>query len=173
MKSNALHLFKDLILQIFEEVVVRYMKMGCGQFLRDFRRDFRLKKTLAHRKAVLARKEKAAEKRLKIELDVMKNDRSPSKRSSHVRLLALISQVQEKGIMRLYTKTELHKLCSAYGVHYQTKWNKSKIVNELTSKVTSCTEMPCHEVLSQFTVEEVSSSENAPHRLPVLRIRRI
>jgi hypothetical protein len=124
------------------------MKMGCGQFLRDFRRDFRLKKTLAHRKAVLARKEKAAEKRLKVELDAMKIDRSPFKRSSHVHLLALISQVQAKGMMRLYTKSELHKLCSAYGVHYQTKWNKAKIVNELMSKVENCTEIPCHEVLS-------------------------
>ena len=92
--------------------------MGCGQFLRGFRCDFRLKKTSAHRKAVLAGKEKAAEKRLKIELETMENDQSPSKRSSHVRLLALISQVQEKGAMRLYTKNELQKLCSAYAVHF-------------------------------------------------------
>ena len=169
MNKCSLHLFKELVLQIYEDVVVRYMKMGCGQFLRGFRRDFRLKKTLAHQKAVLAREEKAAEKRLKIELETMENDRSPSKRSSHVRLLALISQVQEKGVIRLYTKNELQKLCSAYGVHYMTKWNKSKIVRELTLKVASCTEMP---VMSRFIVEEVSPSENTPRRLPVLRIRR-
>ena len=147
--------------------------MGCGQFLRGFRRDFRLKKSLAHRKAVLEIKEKAAEKRLKVELETIENDRSPSKRSSHVRLLALISQVKEKGVMRLYTKNELQKLCSAYGVNYMTKWNKSKIAKELTLKVTSCTEIPCHDVMSRLTVEEVSTSKNAPHRLPVLRIRRI
>ena len=70
-----MHFFKELVIQIFQEVVVRYMKMGCGQFLRDFRRDFRLKKTLAHRKAVLARKQKAAEKRLKVELPSIENDR--------------------------------------------------------------------------------------------------
>ena len=87
---NKKYLFKELVLQIYKDVV-RYMKMGCGQFLRGFRRDFGLKKTSAHQKAVLARKEKAAEKRLKIELETMENDQSPSKRSSDVRLLALIS----------------------------------------------------------------------------------
>ena len=147
--------------------------MGCGQFLRGFRRDFHLKKSMAHRKAVLERKEKAAEKRLKVELETIENDRSPSKRSSHIRLLAMINQVKEKGMMRLYTKNELQKLCSAYGVSYMTKWNKTKIAKELTLKVVSCTEMPCHDVMSRFTVEEVSTSNNAPHRLPVLRIRRI
>ena len=137
------------------------MKMGCGQFLRGFRRDFHLKKSMAHWKAVLQRKEKAAEKRLKVELETIENDRSPLKRSSHVRLLALISQVKEKGVMRLYTKNELQKLCSAYGVNYMTRWNKSKIAKELTLKVASCTEMPCHDVMLRFTVEEVPLPKTA------------
>ena len=144
------------------------MKMGCGQFLRGFRHDFCLKKSMAHRK-----EEKAAEKQLKVELETIENDRSPSKRSSYVRLLDLISQMKEKGVMRLYTKNELQKLCSTYGVNYMTKWNKSKIAKELTLKVASCSEMPFHDVMSRFIVEEVSTSKNAPHRLPVLRIRRI
>ena len=54
---------------------------------------------MAHRK-----EEKAAEKQLKVELETIENDRSPSKRSSYVRLLDLISQMKEKGVMRLYTK---------------------------------------------------------------------
>jgi hypothetical protein len=42
--------------------------MGAGQFLRDFRRDFHIKKAMAHRKAVVARKEKADEKRQKVDM---------------------------------------------------------------------------------------------------------
>ena len=75
--------------------------MGAGQFLRDFRRDFRLKKAMAHRKAVLARKEKA-ELRQKVDLAEIRNDKSPMKKSSHVRLVALATQLKEAGLMRLY-----------------------------------------------------------------------
>ena len=64
--------------------------MGAGQFLRDFRRDFRLKKAMAHRKAVLARKEKAEELRQKVDLAEIRNDKSPMKKSSHVRLVVLL-----------------------------------------------------------------------------------
>ena len=37
--------------------------MGAGKFLRDFRRDYNIKKTIAHRKAVFQRKKKADEKK--------------------------------------------------------------------------------------------------------------
>jgi hypothetical protein len=173
-KSFGIPLFlKVLVMKIFEEIIERYLKMGCGQFLRDFRRDFHLKKTLAHRKAVLARKEKAKEQQMKIELKAIENDRSPAKRSSHVCLLALINQIHDKGMIRLYKKTELQQLCSAYGVRFVAKWNKSKLVKELVSKVIECIEMPCHEVMSRYAVNEVVRSDNAPDRLPVLRFRRL
>ena len=53
---------------MYDEIVGRYMKMGAGQFLRDFRRDYHIKKSLAHRKAVRQRKDKADEKRMKVQL---------------------------------------------------------------------------------------------------------
>ena len=37
------------------EVVQRYVRMGAGQFLRDFRRAAKMKKTVAYRKAILQR----------------------------------------------------------------------------------------------------------------------
>ena len=39
--------------QIYKDVIERYIKMGANQFLRDFRRDFQIKKSTAHRKAVM------------------------------------------------------------------------------------------------------------------------
>lgn len=168
-----LRIFKVLVMKIFKEVVERYLKLGCGQFLRDFRRDFHLKKTLAHRKAVLARKEKAKEKQMKIELRAIENDRSPSKRSSHLRLIALINQIHEKGMTRLYKKTELQQLCRAYGIRIMAKWNKSKLVNELVSKVNKCIDIPCHEIMSRYAVDAIYRPEDTPDRLPVLRFRRI
>ena len=96
-----------LVIKIFEEVIRRYLRLGSGQFLKDFRRDYNLKKTLAHRKAVLARKEKDQERQMKVQIKAIEGDRSPSKRSSHLRLVALINQIHKKGMIRLYTKKEL------------------------------------------------------------------
>ena len=40
----------SLVLQLFKEVVTRYVKMGVGEYLREFRREFQLHKTEAHQK---------------------------------------------------------------------------------------------------------------------------
>ena len=45
-----------LILQLYSDVVTRYVKMAVGEFLRDFRRGFKLPKTEAHRKKVVEKK---------------------------------------------------------------------------------------------------------------------
>ncbi|CAB3981947.1 ATP-dependent DNA helicase PIF1 [Paramuricea clavata] len=94
---------KGLVSELFMEIVERYMKMGAGQFLRDFRRDYHLKKSLAHRKAVLQRKEKANERRMKVHFKQMEQDRSPGKRISHARLLSLVNELTHKGLTLLYT----------------------------------------------------------------------
>jgi hypothetical protein len=158
---------------LYEEVAVRYFKMGAGQFLRDFRRDFHLKKAMAHRKAVVARKEKADERRQKVDMAEIKNDTSPMKRSSHVRLVALATQLKERGLMRLYKKLELQQLCGAYGIRCTAKWNKRRLVKELFPKITTCEEMPCHQLLSRYEIEELPLPANVTDRVPVLRIRRV
>ena len=42
--------------------------MGAGQFLRDFRKEYQLKKSLAHRKAILQRAEKGKKKKMKLHI---------------------------------------------------------------------------------------------------------
>ena len=145
--------------------------MGAGQFLRDFRRDFRLKKAMAHRKAVLARKEKAEELRQKVDLAEIKKDKSPNKKSSHVRLVALATQLKEAGLMRLYKKLELQQLCEAYNIGWVAKWNKRRLVKELFQKLTICQEMPSHQLLSRYEI--LPQPANVTNQIPVLRLRRV
>lgn len=48
----------DLIVQLYDDVITRYVKMGVCEFLRDFRRDFKLQKTEAHRKRLLKKRKR-------------------------------------------------------------------------------------------------------------------
>ena len=47
----------SLVLQLFKEVVTRYVKMGVGENLHEFRRDFQRHNTEAHRKKVTEKEE--------------------------------------------------------------------------------------------------------------------
>jgi hypothetical protein len=128
---------------------------------------------MAHRKAVLARKEKAEERRQKVDLAEIENDRSPMKRSSHVRLVTLTAQLKERGLMRLYKKVELQQLCGAYGIRWMAKWNKHRLVKELFEKITICEEMPCHQSLSRYEIEKLPLPANVTNRVPLLRLQRV
>ena len=50
------HCCKNLLKDLFCQAVDKYFHMGCGQFLRDFKRDHNVKKTEAHHKRVVERK---------------------------------------------------------------------------------------------------------------------
>ena len=102
------------------------MKMEAGQFLKDFLRDYHVKKSLALRKSLFIRKEKARKRQMKVHLPLIEQDRSPRKRSSHILLLALVNEVKGD-FSTLYTKAELQHLCNAYKVRCSTTWNKAKL----------------------------------------------
>ena len=99
-----------LILQLYEDVVTRYVKMGVGEFLRDFRRDFKLQKTEAHRKKVVERKKKKDLKSSKVTLTSIRNDTSPNLRNSHIRLQAMITEQETIFQSAVYSKDELQLL---------------------------------------------------------------
>jgi hypothetical protein len=61
------------------------MKMGAGQFFRDYRRAYYIQKSMAHRKVVLQRKEKAKKRKMKVLLKQIEEDKSVCKRRSHIR----------------------------------------------------------------------------------------
>ena len=154
--------------QIYKDVIERYIKMGANQFLRDFRRDFQIKKSTAHRKAVMERKEKARHKLMKVNLSEIRQYRSHGKEVSHTRLVALVNQVKSNGMVRLYKKSELHKLCSSYGCHHLAKWNKTKLANELFQAILSQDVMPCPQITSMYVVDQQQELINDATRVPPL-----
>ena len=149
--------------------------MGAGQFLRDFRRDYHLKKSSAHRKTVMERKEKAEEKRMKVHMQQIEQDRSPSKKYSHARLLSLVNELGYWGLIRLYAKNDLKCLCDAYDVVYRSNWNKDKLASNLANAILSVESMPSHQVTSRYAIDNYSDigEEYQRDRVPIMRIRRV
>ena len=139
---------------------------GAGQF---FRWDYHIKKSSAHRKAVLQRKEKAKERRMKVHLHQIEQDRSPGKKSSHARLTALVHDSTHKGLMRLYMKKELQRLSSMYDVKYLSRWNKEKLAGELSNVIPRSENMPNQYKMSNYAAEIVQQEE--PTRI-LMRFRR-
>ncbi|CAB4000358.1 Hypothetical predicted protein [Paramuricea clavata] len=89
---------KVLVLELYHDIVLRYLRMGVGQFLRDFRKDYKLKKSLAHRKAVLQKKEKANVKKMKVHMPQIEQDKSSNKQLSHLQLRALVGNIKAVGM---------------------------------------------------------------------------
>ena len=157
-------------MEIYCDAITRYLKMGAGQFLRDFRRDYHLKKSLAHRKTLMPKKEKARKSRMKLHLAQIEQDRSERKRSSHICLLALVNDLNED-VGTLYKKSELQHLCDAYGVRYLKSWNKGKLSKELTQVIPTYDHIPYHQITSTYVIQVTELP--APNRVPVLRLRRL
>ena len=73
----------NLVVQLFKDVVTRYVKMGIGEFTRDFRGDYQLHKTERNKKDLVSSK---------VTIAFIKEDSSANKQSSHQRLQAMLVQ---------------------------------------------------------------------------------
>ncbi len=101
---------------IFKEVTERYMKMGAGQYLRDFRRDAKWQKTEAHRVKVMQRSEKNTLKKDQVSLDEIRSDTSEGKVSSHVMLRGLVEKHPNIFETRIYRNDDIKVLLKAYNI---------------------------------------------------------
>jgi hypothetical protein len=117
--------------------------MGAGQFLRDFRRDYHVKKSLAHRKALMVRKEKMRKRQMKVNLANISQDKSPGKKVSHTKLVALVDELNVQGLVSLYKKKELQFLCNAYACRFLSKWNKKELASSLFEAIHRHNYIPC------------------------------
>lgn len=148
--------------------------MGVGQYLKDFRRDYKLKKVAAHRHAVMQRKEKSREKSQKVLIPHIEQDMSPGKRTSHARLVSFLSEFREAGLVNAYTKAELVKLCKAYNIQVRTNWVKKKMCSELAKSIMTNNNIPVYQLLNSYCVVPASNnSQVAPNTVPGIRLRRI
>ena len=152
-----------LIKEIFKEVIRRYFRMG------DFRRDYHLKKSLAHRKSLMVRKEKARRREMKVKLAHISHDKSPRKNVSHTKLLALVDELKVDGLVSLYCKEELKVLCNAYACRFL---SKRQLASSLSEAIRMHEDMPCHQETSNYSVHVVGDVEDFD-RVPVLRLRRL
>lgn len=129
--NNCNFFFQVLVDQLLEDVVTRYMKMATCQFLRDFRRACRLKKTAEHRKRVLQRKQVTAERNDHPKFETILADRSTGKQVSNHHLHFFAQKHGLAGVKRVYTKEQLEKLCRAYGIQVRTSHNKQQLAHGL------------------------------------------
>ncbi|KXJ28667.1 hypothetical protein AC249_AIPGENE19458 [Exaiptasia diaphana] len=113
---------KGAILKIFKMVVEKYVHMGADQFLRDFRRAHRIKRTAEHRKKVLERQKPREVKTAVCTIDDMKADTSPGKVTSHHKIINFVEKFGEAEFVKAYKRTELVTLSKAYGVSTNGGW---------------------------------------------------
>ena len=124
----------NLVVKLFKDVVTRYVKMGIGEFMRDFRRDFQLHKTEAHHKKVAERKKKDLVSS-KVTIASIKEDSSANKQSSHQRLQSMLVQQEKMFQSTVYTKSEVEMTCEAYGVSFRQSDTKAKLSEKLVEKI--------------------------------------
>ncbi len=117
----------ELVNELFEGLVSRYINMAGAQFLRDFRRETKLKKTEAHRKKILLRSQVQELKGAKISLEEVLADQSQGKGQSHTLLRAMLAKQPAIFKSRVYKKEELKMLLSLYGVAFNASSDKEKL----------------------------------------------
>ena len=133
-----------LSLQLFKQVVTRYLKMGIGEFLREFRTDFKLEKTEAHRKKIVEKKRKKDLISSKVTLQSIKEDRSSNKET--------IFQTS------IYSKSELHLLCKAYGVVFRKNDSKIRLSDKLVPQIRNSYDIPLPCILDETPEQPETSS---------------
>ena len=132
---------KELLVCLFHEVIEKYFRMGCGQYLRDFRRDHNIQKTEAHRKKVVERKMVKDRKDDKVTITQMSMDTSVNKEDSHHLLVSMITKHPIIFNSTVYNKEEIKHIFAAYGLKYCASWNKSKLNDILVNHLKSANRM--------------------------------
>ena len=148
-----------LSLQLFKEVVTRYLKMGVGEFLREFRRDFKLEKTELHSKKVVEKKKKKDLTSSKVTLQSIKEDMSANKKNSHQRLQVMVNDKETIFQTSVYSKSELQLLCKAYSVVFRKNDSKMRLSDKLVQQIRNSHDIPLPHILDEtLQYPETSSS---------------
>ena len=126
----------ELVDELFFGVVSRYMNMAGAQFLRDFRRETKLRKTEAHRKKILVRSQVQELKGAKVSVEEVLADQSERKSKSHTLLQAMLSKQPAIFTSRVYKKEELKALLGLYGVIFNSSSDKEKLSELLVKCIT-------------------------------------
>ena len=150
----------SLKLQLFTDVVSRYVKMGVGEFLREFRRDFKVQKTEAHRKKMVEKKKKKDLVSSKVTVQSIEEDTSVNKVNSHHRLLTMVNKQTAIFQSTVYCKSEIQLLCKAYGVVFRRSDSKALLSEKLVPKIREV------QYVLNPQIFENASQQPGPSRMP-------
>ena len=144
---------KNFLKDLFCQAVDKYFRMGCGQFLRDFKRDHNVKKTEAHRKRVVERKAAKQQKDDKITIKCLSEDQSSNKQDSHRLLVAMVTKQPGVFNSSVYNKNEIKHIYKAYGIKYVARWNKSQLNDYLVNHIKCSNQMGNPEYLNDIGIQ--------------------
>ena len=123
-------------------MIKRYTNMGANQFVKDFRCKWQVKKAMAYRQMVMARKDKQVQKDAKVPLENVVQDNSHKKETSHNQLKATISKFGDAVLGNLYSKAELITLSKGYGLQLNARANKAQLGKSLADAIRANVNIP-------------------------------
>ena len=137
----------DHLSLLYRKIVWKYFMCRCKNFLKVLRNENLIKRTVAHRKKVQQRSEKASIKKSKLSIAEMISDVSNGKENSRKVLQGHIASNSE--YLSAYTKSELHSILAAYSVPFKKSSNKSVLCQQLKQAIMKddCNSMPSPDAL--------------------------
>ena len=91
-----------------------YIKVGAKESLKDFKRSYMLKKTMAHRHMVMLRTQKREKAKAKITMREFQEDRTTNKSVTYIKLKASLLRLGNSFMWTVYTVAELKRLCAQW-----------------------------------------------------------
>ena len=98
-------------------------------------------------------------------------DHSHGKVTSHQRLLLYIEKYGESTFVKMHTKAQLHKLCLAYSVKFQTRASKTDVGKLLIPVMKQSTSMVCPFYLDNLRSEANVDEVNERVSITIIRSR--
>lgn len=98
-------------------------------------------------------------------------DHSHGKVTSHQRLLLYIEKYGESTFVKMYTKAQLHKLCLAYSIQFQTRECKADVGKRLIPIMKQSTSMVCPFYLDNLRTEANVDEVNQRVSIRIIRLR--
>eukprot|EP00112_Aurelia_sp_Birch-Aquarium-sp1_P021792 Seg5949.2 transcript_id=Seg5949.2/GoldUCD/mRNA.D3Y31 product="hypothetical protein" protein_id=Seg5949.2/GoldUCD/D3Y31 len=169
--AHDAELEKSLMEELFQSSIDLYVRVGAKEVLKDFKRCYSLKKTMAHRHMVLMRTQKKERKKAKLEMEEFKKDRSPNKSVSHAKLKGMVLQFGDAFLWTVYKVPEIRRLCAASDVPIPTAVKKKVDIAKLVIPVIKQTnQFKCSYFLDELRAEQ--HDEQRPEGPIRIRIRR-
>ncbi|XP_033725340.1 uncharacterized protein LOC117315301 [Pecten maximus] len=141
---------------IYKDIVEKFVMVMLNQFRKDLLQAFSVEKTLAHRKQILIKKSKQSDIQGTVSFDSISKDNSIGKDMSHNLLKGLL--LQQKDVLKSFTKTNLQTLCKAYSLKVSRVYTKAKLMQDLKARILASNAMPNPNVIHHDTESKMAET---------------